>query len=80
VKGIKNKKSGIYSIKWGIFELRKTKYWHLLESFIKRNIFTTIEIIEEYQSFPSFSKQMNTIPYEVLTSISPRVHRVYVEE
>lgn len=40
----------------------------------------TVEIIGEHQSLPSFSKQMETIPYEVLTSISPRVHRVYVEE
>ena len=39
----------------------------------------TVEIIGEHQSLPSFSKQMETIPYEVLTSISPRVHRVYVE-
>lgn len=38
-----------------------------------------VEIIGEHQSLSSFALKMHTIPYEVLTSISSRVHRVYVE-
>jgi alanine racemase len=38
-----------------------------------------VEIIGEHQSLSSFAQKMHTIPYEVLTSISSRVHRVYVE-
>ncbi len=38
-----------------------------------------VEIIGEHQSLSSYAFKMNTIPYEVLTSISSRVHRVYVE-
>ena len=38
-----------------------------------------VEIIGEHQSLYSFAQKMNTIPYEVLTSVSSRVHRVYVE-
>ena len=38
-----------------------------------------VEIIGEHQSLSSYAQKMNTIPYEVLTSISSRVHRVYVE-
>ncbi len=38
-----------------------------------------VEIIGEHQSLSSFAQKMDTIPYEVLTSVSSRVHRVYVE-
>jgi len=38
-----------------------------------------VEIIGEHQSLSAYAQKMNTIPYEVLTSISSRVHRVYVE-
>jgi alanine racemase len=38
-----------------------------------------VEILGEHQSLSSFAQKMNTIPYEVLTSVSSRVHRVYVE-
>jgi alanine racemase len=38
-----------------------------------------VEIIGEHQSLSAYAKKMNTIPYEVLTSVSSRVHRVYVE-
>ena len=38
-----------------------------------------VEIIGEHQSLSSYAQKMNTIPYEVLTSVSSRVHRVYVE-
>ncbi len=38
-----------------------------------------VEIIGENQSLSAYAQKMNTIPYEVLTSISSRVHRVYVE-
>jgi alanine racemase len=39
----------------------------------------SVEILGEHQSLLAFAKKMNTIPYEVLTSVSSRVHRVYVE-
>ena len=38
-----------------------------------------VEIIGEHQSLSLYAQKMNTIPYEVLTSVSSRVHRVYVE-
>ena len=37
-----------------------------------------VEIIGKQQSLMDFSRQLNTIPYEVLTSLSLRVHRNYV--
>ena len=37
-----------------------------------------VEIIGENQSLRQFAKLLNTIPYEVLTSLSNRVHRNYV--
>jgi alanine racemase len=40
----------------------------------------SVEIIGKNQSLSSLSDKMKTIPYEVLTSISRRVHRVYLEE
>lgn len=40
----------------------------------------TVEIIGKEQTMTEFSKQMNTIPYEVMTSLSRRMHRVYVGE
>ncbi len=39
-----------------------------------------VEIIGENQSLVNLAEKMKTIPYEVLTSISRRVHRVYLEE
>ncbi|MEN9303903.1 MAG: alanine racemase [Bacteroidota bacterium] len=39
-----------------------------------------VEIIGEKQSLAEFSNKMQTIPYEVLTGISKRVHRRYFEE
>jgi Alr-MurF fusion protein len=39
-----------------------------------------VEIIGEHQTLNDLAKAMNTIPYEVLTSISKRVHRSYSEE
>lgn len=39
-----------------------------------------VEIIGKNQSLIDLSNKMETIPYEVLTSISRRVHRVYLEE
>lgn len=38
-----------------------------------------VEIIGPNQSLESLAETMGTIPYEVLTSISKRVHRVYIE-
>lgn len=39
-----------------------------------------VEIIGIHQSIEKLAKMMNTIPYEVMTSIAPRVHRMYVEK
>ncbi len=39
-----------------------------------------VEIIGPHQSVETLAKQMDTIPYEVMTSIAPRVHRLYVEK
>lgn len=38
-----------------------------------------VEIISVNQTIETFAKAMDTIPYEVMTSISKRVHRAYVE-
>jgi len=38
-----------------------------------------VEIIGDNQPLMKFAKTVNTIPYEVLTGISKRVHRVYIE-
>lgn len=38
-----------------------------------------VEIIGPHQSLTDLAHKMDTIPYEVLTSISKRVHRIYVE-
>ena len=38
----------------------------------------TVEIIGENQSLIDFSESLGTIPYEILTGISSRVHRNYV--
>ncbi|MDB0011722.1 alanine racemase [Crocinitomicaceae bacterium] len=38
----------------------------------------TVEIIGENQSMEDFSKKMDTIPYEVMTNFSKRVHRIYL--
>ncbi len=40
----------------------------------------SVEIIGENQTMEELAKRMNTIPYEVMTSISKRVHRIYSEE
>ena len=39
-----------------------------------------VEIIGENQTIEIFANAMDTIPYEVMTSISKRVHRAYSEE
>lgn len=39
-----------------------------------------VEIIGQKQSIEKFAEQMGTIVYEVMTGISKRVHRVYLEE
>jgi alanine racemase len=41
---------------------------------------TKVEIIGKNQELSAFAKDCQTIPYEILTSISPRVHRSYFEE
>ncbi len=39
-----------------------------------------VEIIGEHQPIENLAKLMDTIPYEVMTGISKRVHRVYLED
>lgn len=39
-----------------------------------------VEIIGPHQSLAQLAEVMNTIPYEVLTGISKRVHRIYLED
>lgn len=39
-----------------------------------------VEIIGSKQNIEKFAEQMGTIAYEVMTGISKRVHRVYIEE
>lgn len=39
-----------------------------------------VEIIGPHQTLEAMAKKMCTIPYEVMTSIAPRVHRLYVEK
>lgn len=38
-----------------------------------------VEIIGEHQTMRDFANQLNTIPYEVMTSINKRVARIYVK-
>jgi len=38
-----------------------------------------VEIIGKNQSLQQLAEKMNTIPYEVMTSISKRVHKIYLE-
>jgi alanine racemase len=39
-----------------------------------------VEIIGAQQSLSTFAQKAQTIPYEILTSISPRVQRTYVND
>ncbi len=39
-----------------------------------------VEIIGKKQPIEKFAELMATIPYEVMTGISKRVHRIYLEE
>jgi alanine racemase len=39
-----------------------------------------VEIIGPHQSMPVFAAAMGTIPYEVMTGLSKRMHRIYVED
>jgi alanine racemase len=48
-------------------------------SSFKINEGDVVEIIGVNQSLESLAESMSTIPYEVLTSISKRVHRIYVD-
>jgi alanine racemase len=41
---------------------------------------TKVEVIGKNQGLIAFARDCETIPYEILTSISPRVHRSYFEE
>jgi alanine racemase len=39
-----------------------------------------VEIIGDHQTLLSFAAAADTIPYEILTSISPRVQRIYTND
>ncbi|MFN9113370.1 MAG: alanine racemase C-terminal domain-containing protein, partial [Bacteroidota bacterium] len=39
-----------------------------------------VEIIGAHRTIEDFARSMDTIVYEVMTSISRRVHRIYMEE
>ena len=39
-----------------------------------------VELIGPHQSLEQMALAMGTIPYEVLTSFSPRVHRSYLND
>ena len=39
-----------------------------------------VEIIGKHQTMHDFAASMETIPYEVMTGLSQRMHRVYVED
>ncbi len=39
-----------------------------------------VEIIGEHQTMEKFAQMMNTIPYEVMTGLSKRMERIYVEQ
>jgi alanine racemase len=39
----------------------------------------TVEIIGEHQTIEDLASKMGTIPYEVMTHFSPRIHRVYID-
>ena len=39
----------------------------------------TVEIIGKNQSIQELARKMDTIPYEVMTHFSPRIHRIYLE-
>lgn len=39
----------------------------------------TVEIIGKNQTINSFSQKANTIPYEIMTSFSQRLHRIYID-
>jgi alanine racemase len=39
-----------------------------------------VEIIGPHQSMADFARAMETIPYEVMTGLSRRMHRIYVED
>ncbi|MFM6934879.1 MAG: alanine racemase [Flavobacteriales bacterium] len=44
------------------------------------DVHTQVEIIGQNQTLEAFAESCQTIPYEILTSISTRVHRSYSEE
>jgi len=49
-------------------------------SSVNAKINDQVEIIGINQPMEVFAKAMETIPYEVMTGLSKRMHRVYVEE
>lgn len=38
-----------------------------------------VELIGEHQSIQELAQKLNTIPYEIMTAFSPRIHRVYLD-
>ena len=41
---------------------------------------TEVEIFGEHLPLPRMAKELNTIPYEIITNIGNRVSRVFVDE
>jgi alanine racemase len=39
-----------------------------------------VEIIGKHQSIQAFAEKLETIPYEVMTGISSRVHRIFIDQ
>ena len=51
-----------------------------LSTLIDVKVGEEVEIFGKNRPIEELAKQLNTIPYEVLTSVSERVVRTYVEE
>lgn len=47
---------------------------------VEAEVGTEVEIFGVHRSLTDFAKELDTIPYEVLTSVPPRVKRIYFQE
>jgi alanine racemase len=47
---------------------------------IEAEVGTEVEVFGVHRSLTDFAKELDTIPYEVLTSVPPRVKRIYFQE
>jgi len=79
-RSLSNGKGGVY-IKGAFCPVLGRVCMDMIMVDIKDNSFTvgeTVEIIGENQAMDVFAKNMETIPYEVMTNFSKRVHRIYL--